>query len=172
LKSDVSELDSSLINSEILLFHENISTIFLDFDGVLHPTHYLNFQKVDGELIFSSDARCCWADLLWNLITDFECGLVIHSSWRNSYTLQDFRNMLPTDLGKRVIAVTEGQGRYESILNYVKRAHVKNYLILDDAADEFPDGCRELLLCDSDSGISSKKIQSALLAFLKKSKTP
>jgi hypothetical protein len=145
-----------------------IPIIFLDFDGVLHPVDYLSFREVNGELILTGDSRCCWTDVLWNLIKDFDCSLVIHSSWRNSYTLDELRNLLSGNIGKRVIATTEGEGRYASILRYVEHARVNAYMILDDSADEFPSDCAELVLCDGSTGISHRHIQDKVLTFLKR----
>lgn len=146
----------------------NRPIVFLDFDGVLHPADYLNFNTINGELVLASDARFCWADDLWNLIRKFDCHLVIHSSWRNSYTLNQLRGLLPRELGKRVVAVTVGDNRYDSILAYVEADAVKRYIILDDAADEFPSECVELLLCKDNIGISSPEIQNKLSEFLNK----
>lgn len=141
--------------------------IFLDLDGVLHPADYLNFNTINGQLILESDARFCWADYLFNLIRDFDCDLVIHSSWRNSFSLDQLREMLPSELGKRVVGVTVGNFRYESILTYVDEQKVVNYAILDDAADEFPNNCIELLLCNGNKGVSSLEVREKLMDFLK-----
>ncbi len=121
----------------------------------------------DGVKYAASDARFCWADDLWNLIRKFDCHLVIHSSWRNSYTLDQLRDLLPTELGKRVVGLTVGENRHHSILAYVKKTQVKSYIILDDAADEFPRECVELLLCKNNMGISNPEIQNKLIQFLK-----
>ena len=144
----------------------NRPIVFLDFDGVLHPTNYLNFETINGELVLTDDIRFCWAEVLWNLIAKFDCHLVIHSSWRSSYTLQELQYLLPASLAGRVVAITAGDNRYEGILNYVEEAKVKNYIILDDAADEFPSDCSELLLCHGNRGISSQDIQNRVTSFL------
>lgn len=144
----------------------NQPIVFLDFDGVLHPADYLNFYTINGELVLANDARFCWAEDLWNLIRNFDCHLVIHSSWRNSYTLDQLRDLLPTELGKRVVAVTAGDSRHQSILAYVEANAVKSYIILDDAADEFPSECEELLLCNDNMGASSQEVQNKLAQFL------
>lgn len=144
----------------------NVTTIFLDFDGVLHPADYLHFKTINGELILSKDVRFCWAEVLLGLIRNFDCYLVIHSSWRMSYTLNEIRNLLPMDLGKRVIAATTGDDRYESILSIVEKYKVNNYVILDDAADEFPIDCQELILCNGETGINCPEIQSKLVTIL------
>lgn len=147
------------------------AVIFLDFDGVLHPANYLRFEDVNGELVLTKDARCCWSKTLCGLIGKYACRVVIHSYWRESHTLQDLRALLPSELAKCVVAVTIGSNRYKSILDYVEDAKIRDYIILDDSADEFPIGCGELLLCDGNTGISSTEIQKQLKNFLKSSVT-
>lgn len=147
-------------------------TIFLDFDGVLHPTDYLRFESVNGELVLSGDSRFCWAEDLSNLLHGFECDLIVHSSWRNSYSVEQLREFLPLALAKRVVAVTEGESRYASILGYVSSHSIESYVILDDAADEFPSGCNQLILCTDGKGIRGQKAQRALSEFLSKANFP
>lgn len=147
------------------------AVIFLDFDGVLHPANYLRFEEIDDELVLAEDARCCWSETLWGLIGKYDCQVVVHSSWRESHTLQSLQDLLPSELAKRVVAVTIGGNRYKSILDYVEDAKVRDYIILDDSADEFPIGCGDLLLCDGNTGISSPEIQKQLKNFLKRSAT-
>ncbi|MBK9784744.1 MAG: hypothetical protein IPP59_11490 [Betaproteobacteria bacterium] len=102
-----------------------MAIIFLDFDGVLHPADYLSFKTINDELVLASDARFCWVEDLWNLIHNFDCHLIIHSSWRNSYTLEQLRNLLPVELGKRVVAITAGDNRHQSILGYVESLELR-----------------------------------------------
>ncbi len=146
---------------------KNRSVIFIDFDGVLHPPEYLGFKEIDGELVFATDSRFCWADILLRIISDYPCDLVVHSSWRNSNSLAEIQSMLPSTLGRHIVGITEGENRYEGILAYVTDKRPESYVILDDMADEFPANCKELILCDSDSGISDKEIQSQILRFLR-----
>lgn len=144
------------------------TTIFLDFDGVLHPSEYLSFKVIDGELVVGEDLRFCWAGCLLDLIRQTDTQLVIHSSWRHSYSLEQLRKMLPLGLGERVVAVTVGEGRYGSILDYVEAESVIKYIILDDSGYEFPIECNELLLCRESVGLSCLEIQMKLADFLKK----
>jgi hypothetical protein len=145
----------------------NRKIIFLDFDGVLHPTQFLGFEEINGELVLTDeDCKFCWADYLWEILNGAICDLVVHSSWRNYYSLEEIRAMLPEELANRVIAVTHGKDRYESIMEYVQRIRPDAYLILDDSADEFPDNCSELLLCDSQQGVTDPSVRIAISNFI------
>jgi hypothetical protein len=140
--------------------------IFLDFDGVLHPADYLRFIEVDGELVFGSDARFCWAGVLWDLIKDHDCGLVIHSSWRTSFALADIKDMLPPELASRVLGVTGGGARFRSIEAYVEAHRLREYLILDDEPEEFPLDLDALVVCHPERGIDSPEAKERVIQFL------
>ena len=140
--------------------------IFLDFDGVLHPAEYLRFTEVDGELVFESDVRFCWAGLLWDLIKDHDCDLVIHSSWRASFDLSEIKEMLPPELGSRVRAATGSGARFRSIEAYVAAHQLRKYLILDDAPDEFPLDLQALVVCHPKRGIDSPEVKERVIRFL------
>jgi hypothetical protein len=142
------------------------AVIFLDFDGVLHPAEYLRFKEIDGELVFGSDVRFCWAGVLWNLIKNHDCDLVIHSSWRTSFDLSDIRAMLPQELGSRVREATGDGGRFNSITEYVAAHQLRKYLILDDAPEEFPLGLPALVVCHPERGIDSPEVKERVIRFL------
>jgi len=140
--------------------------VFIDFDGVLHPVDYLGFEEVEGELVFSKDSRFCWVGILWQLIKDRPCDLVVHSSWRHSNSLAEIRSMFPTELRMRIVGTTKGEDRYQSILDYLAESKPKGYVILDDTREEFPSNCPELILCDSKQGIGNSSVQDKLLRAL------
>jgi hypothetical protein len=132
--------------------------IFLDFDGVLHPADYLRFNEVDGELVFGSDARFCWAGMLWDLIKNHDCGLVIHSSWRTSFDLAEIKEMFSSELASRIRGATVGGARFHSIQAYVEAHRLSKYLILDDAPEEFPSDLQALVVCHPERGIDSPEV--------------
>lgn len=142
------------------------AVIFLDFDGVLHPAEYLHFKEIDGELVLGSDVRFCWAGVLWNLIKDQDCDLVIHSSWRTSFDLPEIREMLPQELRSRVREVTGYGPRYNSIMEYVEAHKLRKYLILDDSPEEFPLGLQALVVCYPERGIDSPEVKERVIRFL------
>lgn len=143
------------------------AVIFLDFDGVLHPTNYLRFTETNGELVLQNDARFCWAAELWELIKDVDCDLIIHSSWRTSYSLAEIKAMLPSPLARRIRGTTGAGNRFDSIVRYAEEHRLANFLILDDAADEFPSGLDSLVVCDGKFGITGPVVKQRVREFLR-----
>ena len=120
-------------------------TLFLDFDGVLHPSISTDFfTKVD---------------LLWSAIQDSPPHIVISSSWRFRHTLKQLKQLLGPDIGKCVIGTTGDAfiGRYarnEEINQWISLHRCTNWIILDDSRFEFPENSPRLLLCNARTGLT------------------
>lgn len=131
--------------------------LFLDFDGVLHPASAYQTQAF------------CHALTLAECLQPYTCDIVISSSWRFNYSLPELRDLLPATLAARVIGTTGeayiGQhARQHEIGEFLKRSGApsdRSWRALDDAAWEFPPGLRNLIPCDSNTGL--QKIQLAEL---------
>jgi len=67
--------------------------LFLDFDGVLHPGN-------KPGLVFTQ------AQLLEQALAGSTCQLIISSSWRFHYPLEELKQMLPDGLAHRVVGRT------------------------------------------------------------------
>ena len=134
--------------------------LFLDFDGVLHST------KDDSQLFER-------LKLLLPLIDKYTFNIVISSSWRFQFKLQDIRNFFPVVLHDKIIGMT-GQAlmgrhaRYHEIKNYLKEhdKSLEDWRALDDTCFEFPENCENLILCSPNTGIQAKQINE-LEAWLK-----
>jgi len=73
----------------------NNCILFIDFDGVTHP-----------ELGFKADEFCA-LPLIEDVLRDFPgVDIVISSSWRTQFSLQELRDFFSADLAQRVIGVT------------------------------------------------------------------
>ena len=101
--------------------------LFVDFDGVLHPT------SARGGDRFSR------AHLLADACAMVSCDLVISSSWRYGTPLPTLIGYLPPALQRRVIGAT-GEPfrgpfpRYEEIKAYLRRQRpLAEWRALDDA---------------------------------------
>lgn len=128
--------------------------LFLDFDGVLHPTSS------------TAESPFCLTHLLDQALGDADCSIVISSSWRFQDPLSKLkRNLLP-GIRRRVVGVTGAA----HIGAYARQVEIERYLAahgpadwraLDDCAWEFRDTA-QLIRCDPNQGFGS--VQAAALA--------
>ena len=123
------------------------SLLFLDFDGVLHPNrsdpsqHFVHLPRFESVLREFTNV-----------------SVVISSTWQDAYSLGALRRRFSQDITARIIGGTrsadpdcEVETRYEQIklfLRHVGRS-AESWVALDDAEDEFPARCPQLILCDS-----------------------
>jgi hypothetical protein len=126
-----------------------VKTLFLDFDGVLHPT--------SGGQPFSR------LPLLEAALSGYECDIVISSSWRHHHSLQELVEHFPATLRRSVVGTTGPPyigkwPRYQEILNYCQANGVRDWVALDDSFLEFPSPCKELILCNPNTGIDAKQL--------------
>ena len=132
---------------------ESQKILFLDFDGVLHPT---------AEHLSQPFSRATFlADFLESVPF---CEIVISSSWRFSYSLQEMVGMLPISLRERVRATTGNayigrHARYQEIKAYLGQLRYRNitWRALDDFLMEFPEGLPELIYCNPNFGIQDEQ---------------
>lgn len=124
--------------------------IFLDFDGVLHPS------SDDGGPAFRK------APLLAKTLHGLECDIVISSSWRFHHALDVITGKLPDELSNRIIGTTgpavEGAyARHKEILAWIQKNPAEyEWRALDDSRWEF-NQCAELIPCDPTLGITEKE---------------
>jgi len=126
--------------------------VYLDFDGVLHPTSLVT------ESLFSR------VHLLEPLFEDGLASIVISSSWRFTHLLPALQAKLPDSLAKCVIGVTDDavtgkHARYQEIMKHTKGLELGTaWRALDDSYWEFPTSCKELIRCNPNTGIGPKEI--------------
>lgn len=118
--------------------------LFIDFDGVLHST----CAELDNSYF-------CWLPELEKLLSKFpDVKLVVHSTWRYEYHNEELRELLGP-LGDRFIG-SAPRGPREQAIQMVLQANkgkVTDYLVLDDAPADFPDGTLNTLFVDGLQGI-------------------
>lgn len=144
--------------------------LFLDFDGVLHPSWLgETFEQADhlGRVVFDSP----------------EVRIVVTSSWRKKYDLDQLRTMCGPLLGPRIISTTplmlineqlgavkpaDWRVRHEEIALWLEinaptgregsdpegnaaiASSRVDWLALDDSAEFFPDPCPQLVVSHED----------------------
>jgi hypothetical protein len=142
--------------------------LFLDFDGVLHPTTIgmeLESEQVIGTGLFG------WLPPLASVLRPHpDVVVVVHSTWRYTHDVAELRELLGV-LGRRVVGATPRGPRYESITWWLQQnPSFTSYRILDDDTAEFPDPLpAELVLCDPRRGVSSPEVLAALKDWLDRS---
>ena len=128
-----------------------MKVIFLDVDGVLNTPSY---ERRCGEYIGIDDEK---VEKLKKIVEKTKTEIVLISTWKKYWRkeeklkpLQDYSaNYLDEKLAKQGLKAIDktkdkADGRYlsrgESILEYVYRNNVENYIILDDCQFDY-DGC-------------------------------
>ena len=135
--------------------------LFLDFDGVLHPTTH-------GSILFSN------AHDLEGIFSKQQCNIVISSSWRFHVGLEEIKLRLPDVIQPHIMGLTGeayiGQyARYHEIIGYLydRDKHFAEWKALDDSWIEFSEDCESLIRCNPNTGITDQEV-SQLLDWLKK----
>ena len=132
--------------------------IFLDFDGVVHAAG----DGVESVVHFQ------WLHVLVQLLKPWpDVHLAVHSTWRYLHTPTELRALLGS-LGPRFIGAVPRGPRAESVLWFLHlNPAITRYLVLDDAPHEFPpDVPGELVVCNSQCGISATQVQVRIRSWL------
>ena len=121
------------------------STLFLDFDGVLH--------SMSGY----RDEPFCRLPLLEEVLINTDVDIVISSSWRFQYSLEELKDRLG-QLGPKVVATTGdphvgSYPRFNEILKYAETHQISNWRALDDASYEFPSTEMRVFVCNPNVGV-------------------
>ena len=131
--------------------HKKRAVLFLDFDGVLHPT------------TVTDDQLFCRLPLLQKAIAQTPCRIVISSSWRHHFTHTQILARFPKELRSQILGFTGtvhiGKWpRYQEIQNYLMSHGNPDWRALDDSFNEFPPNCQQLLLCNPNVGLDEPQI--------------
>jgi len=125
--------------------------LFLDFDGVLHPSLCLEAEHF------------CRRPLFEEVLRRFPAvRIVISSSWRHHFDLERLRPCFSGDIAERIddttpLWVPSGPAnRFQEIMAFVRSRDLDEagWLALDDSAFEFPRSCANLVLCDGRFGFT------------------
>ena len=120
--------------------------LFVDFDGVLHPTTH-------GSNLLSQ------LPLLESAIESHDCALVISSSWRFHLEIDDLKKHFSSSVQNKIVGVTGdayigAYARFHEINAYVDLHGVSDWRALDDSYWEFPDKCPNLIRCNPNTGVT------------------
>jgi hypothetical protein len=123
--------------------------LFLDFDGVLHPT--------DGEKF---NQKCL--NILESVLVEYpEIMIVISSSWREFMDLTQMREHLGEVIGEKVVGITpiisqshQKHIRYQEVLKYLNDEGSDHaWVALDDETYCYPEHA-PVVWCNGSTGMS------------------
>lgn len=138
-------------------------TLFLDFDGVLHP-----------EFCHESRHFCCLPHFEHAVRHLHGCAIVVTSTWRLQRSLAQLRQYFTPDIANRIVGVTPAFNTLEEIpdtlLGYEReaeceawlRAQQKSHLpwlAIDDRAWLFRPFNRSLFLVDGQTGLMPQRAE-------------
>jgi hypothetical protein len=128
-----------------------MKTLFLDFDGVVHPS------VATPKQLFAQ------AQMLVEPIERWRPQVVISSSWRFHFEQEEILSRLPKAISAQVIGMTGDahvgkHARWHEIQAYCDRNRIKDWRALDDSAFEFPSPCEWLIRCDGAKGMTAREV--------------
>lgn len=100
-------------------------TLFLDFDGVLHPPEvYLISGEPTLRSTFPGQYLFCWLPHLVEVLGGIDIDIVLSTSWKDHLGLEKAAAFLPEDIRSRVVGATISQltypiTRFQAIERYV-----------------------------------------------------
>jgi len=132
--------------------HRTTPTLFLDFDGVLHPS------------LARTEDYFCRMPLLENAIGGRTVDIIISSSWRLHYPLPVLLERFPSVLRASIIGTTgepslEAHARWHEILACVAHLDLHDWRALDDSRIEFPSDAPGLVFCNESVGLEAAQAE-------------
>lgn len=139
-----------MLESPVALLRTRL--LFLDIDGVLRRSSSPVF-KLEPHLVKNLER------FVSELEKESNVEIVITSTWKTAFELNELRSRFPPLLRLKVIGVTPSfpardGARYEEIQAYLKANGLeeKKWLAIDDDPLGFPPKLQNLLLCDPEEG--------------------
>lgn len=148
--------------------------LFLDYDGVLHPT-----RAGDGSLFM-------WAEPLAELLAERpHVQIVLSTSWARHLPFEQVRDFLPVPLRRRVVGSTwhrirtdpdfsrglqfsywQDSSRYQQVKRWVNVHRLRRWVAIDDDAKGWDEpAC--LVQTDPETGLSAPAALSRLAELLR-----
>ena len=132
--------------------------IFLDFDGVLHPTSASEHEKFKPEAIHSVNY----------ILDELEANVVLSTAWRMDFGIEKFnawfKNRIINSTPVHELHLQEKHPRFHEILDFLKNEkwlHVP-WVAIDDKQTHFPFNC-PAYITDGKVGITEKDAENIIL---------
>lgn len=153
--------------------------LFLDFDGVLHPSDV--FLQKGRPVLHSKGELFMWApQLIEVLIPHPHVKIVLSTNWVRMRGFSRAKSALPEALQERVIGATwhssmhrdeyDNTSRFQQIAGYVSRNNVQHWLAVDDLhehSEEWKESYKtHLIKTDPELGLSDPDVLELLRELL------
>lgn len=161
-----------------------MKTLFLDFDGVLHPsTVVLDVDRLalsaNPQTTIARHEMMRWAALLEDVLSDCQARtgedytIAVHSSWRKtSWATNSVLRQALGPLGHRFLGATSAQlERHESILDLCLRCGIDDYLIVDDDRSAFAPDTTNLVVTNPLLGLSDRLCLDQIRAWAERARS-
>jgi hypothetical protein len=129
--------------------------LFLDIDGVLHPSSEKNPSKYFSKVSYLTEG-----------LSVNTCNIVISSSWRFHLSIDELKSRFPNSIKNLIVDVTGDPyigeySRYNEILSYLKSIDkpFMRWITLDDSLFEFPNKCENLIECNPNTGLEISEVK-------------
>lgn len=160
-------------------------TLFLDFDGVLHPSRAVLGKN--GPELRGDGSLFMWADGLVELLTQRpHVQIVLSTSWVRYLDFEHVRDYLPQPLRRRVIGSTwqriqtdpafskglqlsywSDASHYRQIKRWVDLHRLRRWVAIDDDAQGWNESDRDRLVqTDAEIGLSDPAVIARLSSLL------
>lgn len=160
--------------------------LFLDFDGVLHPSRVYFDQH--GPELAGDGSLFMWAELLAELLAKHShVQIVLSTNWVRHMPYEQVRDFLPVRLRRRVTGSTwhcilhdpeysrnlpmtywHDSSRYQQVRRWVGLHRLRKWIALDDDAECWDDAdLARLVQTNPGTGLSDPAVVARLSALLK-----
>lgn len=147
------------------------ATLFLDFDGVLHP--YGEPALDDGFRLLDNPRLFQWTPILATVLEPYDIDIIVSSDWRYLFDDEALKRLI-SPLGTRFAGITPsnigvGRTRAEEILAYAEVLRLDRWLALDDdpcLLQWIQTGEVRFIHCPPAEGVSSAAVRAELKRHL------
>jgi hypothetical protein len=157
-----------------------MTTLFLDYDGALHPNEV--YQRPGRGIVLEMEGHTLFehAEALAELLEPHPgVRIVLSTSWVWTLDFKRAKARLPDALQARVKGATwhssmdrewwNALTRFEQIDTYVRRHGLTDWIAIDDNDIGWPDELRyRLIHCDEHGGIGDTQQREALIEWLQR----
>lgn len=152
-----------------------VPTLFLDFDGVLHPQGCVALDE-DFRLLQNPELFC-WRGILADVLRPSPATrIIVSSDWRRLFDDENLIRLLGPALGHRFAGVVEtfSSNRADEVLTEAARRGLSNWIAVDDhpsVAEARRNGDKRFVVCNPDTGLSNPSVIAELDTWAKLSKS-